>query len=189
MARRFGYQPGAFRVLCWRFRRQMDRDFFRPSPHGPKSQPRKDAVRSRVIALRKRNFSVYDIRDELDRAGPGRLSVTAIQEVLRAEGFARLPRRADEERPRHPRPLAEAIARTAGEVVAQDPLPCLAGIVVDGLPERVGRDLVGVAVFGHHVHDHRLPQALGAREHLFERRLVVTVHDARVLDAEALENR
>ncbi len=88
----------------------MDRDFFRASPHGPKSQPRKDAVRTRVIALRKRNFSVYDIRDELDRAGPGRLSVTAIQEVLRAEGFARLPRRADEERPRRPRPLAEAIA-------------------------------------------------------------------------------
>ena len=89
MARRFGYQPGAFRVLCWRFRHQMDRDFFRASPHGPQSQPRKDAVRTRVIALRKRNFSVYDIRDELDRAGPGRLSVTAIQEVLRAEGFAR----------------------------------------------------------------------------------------------------
>jgi hypothetical protein len=110
VARRFGYQPGAFRVLCWRFRHEMDRDFFRASPHGPKSQPRKDAVRPRVIALRKRNFSVYDIRDELDRAGPGRLSVTAIQEVLRAEGFARLPRRADEERPRRPRPLAEAIA-------------------------------------------------------------------------------
>lgn len=56
----------------------MDRDFFRESPRGPKSQPRKDAVRARVIALRKRNFSVYDIRDELDRAGPGPLSVTAI---------------------------------------------------------------------------------------------------------------
>jgi hypothetical protein len=110
VAHRFGYQPGAFRVLCWRFRHEMDRDFFRASPHGPKSQPRKDAVRTRVIALRKRNFSVYDIRDELDRTGPGRLSVTAIQEVLRAEGFARLPRRADEERPRRPRPLVEAIA-------------------------------------------------------------------------------
>ena len=48
VARRFGYQPGAFRVLCWRFRHQMDRDFFRPSPHGPTSQPRKDVVRSRV---------------------------------------------------------------------------------------------------------------------------------------------
>jgi len=88
----------------------MDRDFFRASPRGPQTQPRKDAVRARVIALRKRNFSVYDIRDELDRAGPGRLSVTAIQEVLRAEGFARLPRRADEERPQRPRPLVDAIA-------------------------------------------------------------------------------
>lgn len=110
MALRFGYQPGAFRVLCWRFRHQMDRDFFREIPHGPTSQPRKDAVRARVVALRKRNFSVYDIRDELERAGPARLSVTAIQEVLRAEGFARLPRRADEERPGRPRPLADAIA-------------------------------------------------------------------------------
>jgi hypothetical protein len=88
----------------------MDRDFFREAPHGPKTQPRKDAVRARVVALRKRNFSVYDIRDELERAGPARLSATAIQEVLRAEGFARLPRRADEERPDRPRPLADAIA-------------------------------------------------------------------------------
>ena len=110
VALQFGYQPGAFRVLCWRFRHQMDRDFFREAPHGPKSQPRKDAVRARVVALRKRNFSVYDIRDELERAGPARLSATAIQEVLRAEGFARLPRRADEERPDRPRPLADAIA-------------------------------------------------------------------------------
>ncbi len=110
VALQFGYQPGAFRVLCWRFRHQMDRDFFREAPHGPKTQPRKDAVRARVVALRKRNFSVYDIRDELERAGPARLSVTAIQEVLRAEGFARLPRRADEERPGRPRPLADATA-------------------------------------------------------------------------------
>lgn len=110
VALRFGYQPGAFRVLCWRFRHQMDRDFFREVPHGPKSQPRKAAVRAEIIAMRKRNFSVYDIRDALERAGPARLSVTAIQEVLRAEGFARLPRRADEERPGRARPLADAIA-------------------------------------------------------------------------------
>lgn len=109
-ARRFGYQPGSFRILCWRFRHHMDRDIFRDVPHGPQSQPRKDAVRARVITLRKRNFSVYDIRDELERSGKDRLSVTAIQEVLRAEGFARLPRRADEERPNRPRPVADAVA-------------------------------------------------------------------------------
>ena len=109
-ARRFGYQPGSFRILCWRFRHRMDRDFFRDVPHGPQSQPRKDAVRERVIALRKRNYSVYDIRDELERIGKDRLSVTAIREVLREEGFSRLPRRADEERPNRPRPLADAVA-------------------------------------------------------------------------------
>lgn len=109
-ARRFGYQPGSFRILCWRFRHQMERDFFRDIPHGPKSRPRKDAVRERIVSLRKRNLSVYDIRDELERSGKDRLSVTAIQEVLREEGFARLPRRLDEERSHRPRPTADAVA-------------------------------------------------------------------------------
>jgi len=109
-ARRFGYQPGSFRILCFRFRHEMDRDFFRDIPHGPKSQPRKDAVRERLVALRKRNLSVYDIREELERSGKDRLSVTAIQEVLRAEGFSRLPRRLDEERPNRPRAIADAVA-------------------------------------------------------------------------------
>jgi hypothetical protein len=110
-ARRFGYQPGSFRILCHRFRhRQIDREFFCDIAHGPQSQPRKDAVRERVIALRKGNFSVYDIHDALDRSGPDRLSVTAIREILREEGFARLPRRADAERPNRPRPLADAVA-------------------------------------------------------------------------------
>ena len=109
-ARRFGYQEGSFRILCWRFRHEMDRNFFRDVPHGPKTQPRKDALRARIIALRKRNLSVYDIRDELERGGKDRLSVTAIQEVLREEGFSRLPRRLDEERPNRPRPMADAVA-------------------------------------------------------------------------------
>ncbi len=109
-ARRLGYQPGSFRILCWRFRHEMDREFFRDIPHGAKSQPRKDAVRERIVALRKRNLSVYDIRDELERSGKDRLSVTAIQEILRGEGFSRLPRRLDEERLDHPRPLADAVA-------------------------------------------------------------------------------
>src|SRR3989442_4277676 len=88
----------------------MDRNFFRDVPHGPKAQPRKDAVRGRIIAMRKRNLSVYDIRDELERVGKDRLSITAIQEVLRQEGFSRLPRRLDEERPNRPGPMADAVA-------------------------------------------------------------------------------
>jgi len=109
-ARRFGYQTGSFRVLCWRFRHHMDRDFFRDIPHGPQSQPHKNAARSQIVELRKRNFSVYDIRDELQRRGQQPLSATAIQEVLREEGFSRLPRRADDERPNRPRPTPDVIA-------------------------------------------------------------------------------
>ena len=109
-ARRFGYQPGAFRVICWRFRQLAEREFFRDVVRGPQSQPRKNVVRERVIKLRKRNLSVYDIRDELERTGEQRLSATGIQELLREEGFARLPRRADDERPERARPQSDAIA-------------------------------------------------------------------------------
>ncbi|MGH9364872.1 MAG: hypothetical protein ACRD1B_06350 [Thermoanaerobaculia bacterium] len=146
-ARRFGYQPGSFRILCWRFRHQEERDFFRDIPHGPKSQPRKDAVRDRVVALRKRNFSVYDIRNELERVGKDRLSVTAIQEIVRAEGFSRLPRRGDEERPDWPRPVADVVADV--RMFSLEPrefstrlggifllLPLLARLDLDGLLSR-----------------------------------------------------
>jgi len=70
----------------------------------------KDAVRARIVELRKKNYSIYDIRDELERAGGTPLGTTAIQEVLREEGFTRLPRRLDEERPGLSRPMADAIA-------------------------------------------------------------------------------
>jgi len=146
-ARRFGYQRGSFRILCWRFRHEMDREFFRDVPHGPKSRPRKDAVRERIVAMRKRNLSVYDIRDELERSGKDRLSATAIQEVLREEGFSRLPRRLDEERPDRPRPMADEVAdvRTFGLEPGEFSthvgglfllLPLLARFDVDGM---VGR--------------------------------------------------
>lgn len=109
-AQRFGYQPGSFRILTYRFRHEMDRSFFRDVAHGPTTQPKKDAVRQRVVALRKQNLSVYDIRDVLERTGKDRLSVTAIHELLRDEGFARLPRRVDDERPNRPAPTADDIA-------------------------------------------------------------------------------
>lgn len=109
-AERFGYRPVAFRVLCWRFLHGAERTFFQDIRHGPQSQPKKDAVRDRVISLRKQNYSIYDIRDELERRGGKRLSATAIRELLREEGFSRLPRRGDDERPIPPRVVADEIA-------------------------------------------------------------------------------
>ncbi|MBI2467855.1 MAG: helix-turn-helix domain-containing protein [Candidatus Rokubacteria bacterium] len=108
-ARRFGYTPGSFRVLCHAFRQGRRREFFRDSPRGPQVQTKKDPARPLIIALRKQHLSIYDIHDALTQQGHG-LSPTAIHEVLRAEGFGRLPRRRDEDRPQRPRPDRAAVA-------------------------------------------------------------------------------
>ncbi len=108
-ARRFGYTAGSFRVLCHKFRQGGLGEFFRDLPRGPQVQAKKDPARPLIIALRKQNLSIYDIQDALAQQGHP-LSVTAIHEVLRAEGFARLPRRRDAERPQRPRPARAAVA-------------------------------------------------------------------------------
>ena len=108
-ARAFGYSPGAFRVLCYTFLRDPHPCFFVSSRTGPRSQPKKSAARSLVIALRKQNHPVYEISQTLkERKLP--LSPTAVREVLKAEGFAALPRRLDEERPERPQPTVEPVA-------------------------------------------------------------------------------
>src|SRR3954469_24329457 len=104
VAHRFGYTPGAFRVLCHQFRHDPAKraGFFPPSTPGPHSAPNRDRVRNLAVAMRKRNLSVYDIRRELADAGHT-ISINALSVLLREEGFARLPRRLDEERPQAPR--------------------------------------------------------------------------------------
>jgi hypothetical protein len=109
VARAFGYTPGSFQVMCHHFRRDPDPIFFVAPRPGPRLQPRKLAAREGVIALRKQNYSVYEISEAL-REKHVLLSPTAVREVLKAEGFAPLPRRLDEERPDRPRPTTEAIA-------------------------------------------------------------------------------
>jgi hypothetical protein len=109
-ARRFHYSPGAFRVLCHQFRHHPEKRsaFFRPLPR-PHSAPARDPVRELVVSLRKRNLSVYDMQREL-AAGQHPISINALTVLLREEGFARLPRRRDEERP--------AVLRAASAEVA-----------------------------------------------------------------------
>ena len=109
VARRFGYSVSAFHVLCHHFRRDSDPLFFVSPKHGPRSQPKKSAARELIVGLRKKNYSVYEISRHLKEAERP-LSPTAVGEVLKAEGFAPLPRRLDEERPDFPRPTVEPTA-------------------------------------------------------------------------------
>ncbi len=144
-ARRFGYSPGAFRVLCHQFRHNPDKrsGFFRLPQHGPRSAPARDSVRQLAVAMRKRNLSVYDIQRELaEETHP--ISINALSVLLREEGFARLPRRRDEERPIHVRPEVAEIA----DVRRLDLSPRSFRTTVAGLflflPLLQGIDLAGV---------------------------------------------
>jgi hypothetical protein len=108
-ARTFGYTPGSFQVMCHQFRREPTPSFFVTPRPGPRTQPKKSAARDLIVELRKCNHSVYEI-SEILKSRELALSPTAVREVLKAEGFAPLPRRLDEERPERARPTIEAPA-------------------------------------------------------------------------------
>jgi hypothetical protein len=109
VARRFGYSPGSFRVLAHEFRQHPDRPFFLLPQKGPQASPKADRVRDKVIALRKQNLSIYDISRVLEESGQ-KVSSVAVSLILKEEGFARLPRRRDEERLPGPRPEVAEVA-------------------------------------------------------------------------------
>lgn len=109
VAKRFGYTPGSFRVLVHQFRRNPGRAFFLPPAKGPRQAPKSDPVRDQVVALRKQNLSIYDISRALKK-NDILLSPVAVSLILKEEGFARLPRRADEERPPGARPTTAEVA-------------------------------------------------------------------------------
>jgi transposase len=108
-AKRFGYTAGSFRVLCHEFRTNPQREFFLPPAKGPQAAPKVDQVREEVIVLRKQNLSIYDISRALEKDGKP-LSPAAISLILKEEGFARLPRRKDDERPQGIRPEVAPVA-------------------------------------------------------------------------------
>jgi hypothetical protein len=114
-AARFGYSAGSFRVLCHKFRQDLHRPFFLPDRDGAKRpdivrEPSTTArLRERVLELRKQNFSIYDIVRAL-RADGERISPPAVWTILHEEGFAKLPRRRDDERPIGPHPAKAPVA-------------------------------------------------------------------------------
>src|SRR5208283_1992036 len=83
--------------------------FFLTPAKGPQHAPKSDPWREQIIQARKQNLSIYDIQQVLrDKGQP--LSATHISVILQEEGFARLPRRADEERPEHLDPERAPVA-------------------------------------------------------------------------------
>jgi transposase len=182
-AARFGYTEGSFRVLAHAFRQNPQRPFFLPPAKGPQKAPKRDNLRETVTALRKQNLSIYDIHRVLETKDTP-LSPVSISLILKEEGFARLPRRADEERPQTIGPTAAAVAdirrldwtprmirtRFGGLYLF---LPFLAAVPLDRILDKAGfpgsqmvpagaalRSLLALKLFGSARHNHVMSYVL-----------------------------
>ena len=103
VAERFGYTVGSVRQLAHQFRLNSTRQFFaEPLRPGTKSS---EVVQKQIVQLRKQNLSIYDISEALKKEGIQRTPVT-VAAVLKQEGFAKLPRRKDDECPPRTKPTA-----------------------------------------------------------------------------------
>ena len=171
VARRFGYSPGSFRVLCHTFRRGELLDFFTARRPGPRGQPKKSKARDQVLALRKRNYSIYDISRALKEQGTP-LSATAVREVLAEEGFAPLPRRLDEERPVTVGPSTEAVADVRDFVLSPREFTTKVGGLFLFLPDLVRLDFEGLATNAKLPGSRMIPVGHGLRASLTVRYVV-----------------
>ena len=91
--------------MCHNFRNNPHnvKDFFKESKPGPKYGTKIEKNRKQVIELRKQNLSTEDIHLQLKDQGIS-ISAVSIWKILNEEGFSKLPRRKDEERPQEARP-------------------------------------------------------------------------------------
>jgi transposase-like protein len=182
-AARFGYTPGSFRSLVHQFRQDPARNFFAPTPAEARATQQHDQLRQRIVALRKQNLSIYDISQVLTKDDQP-ISPVAVGHVLSQEGFARLPRRRDDERPAGTRPTVADVANV--EQLNLEPrqfrtkfgglflfLPDLVATNLDRLLTRAGfpgsdmipaghaiRSLLALKLFGNARHSHVMSHVL-----------------------------
>ncbi|MGB8952676.1 MAG: transposase [Candidatus Aminicenantales bacterium] len=182
-AARFGYTAGSFRILVHQFRQNPDRPFFLPPAREVRPRAKQKRLRNAVVALRKQNLSIYDISRVLSREEEA-ISPAKVAEMLQAEGFARLPRRLDEERPEGPRPTIAEVAdvreldfsprqfrtKFGGLFLF---VPWLVSSQLDAMARRAGlpgskmvpagcalRSLLGLKLFGNARHSHVMSHVL-----------------------------
>ena len=110
VGKKFDYSPGSIRNLCLKFKKNPSLDFFMPIQRKPHGVPKSERISDIAIGLRKKNLSIYDISDTLKREYKISRTPPAVDQILRAEGFERLPRRKDEERLVGVRPETASVA-------------------------------------------------------------------------------
>jgi hypothetical protein len=136
-----------------------------------------------VIAMRKQNLSIYDISQVLKTKGH-EVSPVSVSHILKEEGFARLPRRKDDERPAGTRATVADVADVRQLDLSPQRfrtkfgglflfLPFLARIPFDRIMDQAGlpgskmipaahamRSLLGLKLFGSARHSHVMSYVL-----------------------------
>jgi transposase len=97
VAKKYGYTYRGFTTIVSEFRNKLreggtENLFFVPSSKGRPSSPAISSVNQTIIELRKKYYSVPDIKIDLDGRGV-KVSEKSIYNVVRKNGFSRLPRR------------------------------------------------------------------------------------------------
>jgi transposase len=94
-ARKYGYTTTSFQTIVRDFKKQKI-VFFPPVKKGPKRKQIAGPIQKKIIELRKKNHSIYEIRDILKQDGHS-WSLDTIGRITRDEGFSKLPRRTKKE--------------------------------------------------------------------------------------------
>ncbi len=95
-AKKYGYAPTSFQTIVRDFKKQKI-VFFPQKKRSPRKKQISGSIVERIVDLRKMNHSITEIQDLLEQDGHS-WSIDTIGRVLRDEGFAKLPRRTDDER-------------------------------------------------------------------------------------------
>lgn len=106
IADQFGFSESYFRQLLNEAQERLDAGewpFFAVVKPGPKARFTQDNTVQTIVNLRKNNHSISEIKCILD-AKNDKLSLDTIHRILKAEGFAPLPRRSRAERLSTPMP-------------------------------------------------------------------------------------
>jgi hypothetical protein len=100
VARKFGLSSLYFKKLKNQFIKEFNKGgnpFFPEKKTGPKQRRTEETIVSIIVALRKQNYAITDIRAALYAKGK-EVSLNAINSILKQQGFAPLPKRTHQER-------------------------------------------------------------------------------------------
>ncbi len=99
-ADKFGFSPSYFKKLRFEFSRKLkngENPFFPEKRPGPKKRVTSDETLKKIVALRKQNYAITDIKSVLEAEGKN-ISLETVDNILKAEGFAPLPKRTRRQR-------------------------------------------------------------------------------------------